>query len=69
MWTPPGSYLFETRINGAWLAVAAFTILYFADVCLRASAKYFWYDELLSLTLLGFPIPDPPSGVADRYRF
>ena len=47
--------LFRTRINGAWLAVAAFTILYFADVCLRASAKYFWYDELLSLYFARLP--------------
>src|SRR5690349_18198356 len=31
------------------LGILAFTIFYFTDVCLRASAKYFWYDEILTV--------------------
>jgi hypothetical protein len=47
--------LFLTRSNRVWLAVLVFTIFYFADVCLRASAKYFWYDELLTLYFARLP--------------
>lgn len=47
--------LFLTRVNHKWLAVTAFTILYLADVCLRASAKHFWYDELLTLYFARLP--------------
>jgi hypothetical protein len=32
----------------------AFTIFYFTDVCLRASAKYFWYDEILTVYFARF---------------
>src|SRR5581483_2879451 len=40
----------------AALAVAtAFTIYYFADILLRASEKYFWYDELVTVYLCRLP--------------
>ncbi|HEX4164461.1 MAG TPA: glycosyltransferase family 39 protein [Bryobacteraceae bacterium] len=37
------------------LSLLAFSLFYFADVCLRASAKYFWYDEILTLYFSRFP--------------
>ena len=37
------------------LSLLAFTLFYFADVCLRASAKYFWYDEILTLYFSRLP--------------
>lgn len=36
-------------------AVAFFSILYFVDVCVRASEKYFWYDELLTVYFSRLP--------------
>lgn len=38
-----------------WLALLAFTAFYSTDVCLRASGKYFWYDELLTLYFARLP--------------
>lgn len=35
--------------------VVSFSILYFADILLRASAKYFWYDEFFTLYLCRLP--------------
>lgn len=37
-----------------WLLVC-FSVFYFADVCIRASAKYFWYDELFTVYLSRLP--------------
>jgi hypothetical protein len=37
-----------------WL-LFGFSIFYFADVCLRASEKYFWYDEFFTLHLSRLP--------------
>ena len=34
--------------------LAIFSFFYFADVYLRASGKYFWYDELMTLSLSRF---------------
>ncbi len=37
------------------LVLAAFSLLYFAEVFIRASQKYFWYDELFTLYLCRLP--------------
>ena len=37
------------------LSLTAFTAFYFVDVCLRASGKFFWYDELLTLYFARLP--------------
>ena len=44
------------RSRGAALAIlASFSLMYFADICLRASAKYFWFDELLTIYICRLP--------------
>jgi hypothetical protein len=35
--------------------LASFSLMYFADICLRASAKYFWFDELLTVYICRLP--------------
>ncbi|MGO4885613.1 MAG: hypothetical protein ACLP59_33050 [Bryobacteraceae bacterium] len=37
------------------ILLGCFSLLYFADICLRASAKYFWFDELLTLFICRLP--------------
>ena len=37
------------------LCVAAFSILYFTETCLRASQKNFWHDELVTLSVCRLP--------------
>lgn len=37
------------------ILLAGFSLLYFADICLRASGKYFWFDELLTLYICRQP--------------
>ncbi len=46
----------EARLRRVATAVvlSAFSLFYFADVLLRASEKYFWYDELISVYLCRF---------------
>ena len=39
----------------SWLIVTAFSVFYFIDVFSRASIKYFWFDELLTLYLSRIP--------------
>lgn len=39
----------------AWTLVTAFSVLYFVNVLLRATSKYFWYDELGTLYLCRLP--------------
>ena len=45
----------RSRNPYVWLCIASFTIFYFVDVLLRASAKYFWYDEILTLYFARLP--------------
>ncbi len=49
----------ETRTAGnarvSAVILASFSLFYFADICLRASAKYFWFDELLTLYICRLP--------------
>lgn len=45
----------QLRVPAIYL-VAGFSILYFADVFLRASEKYFWYDELFTVYLCRLPL-------------
>ncbi len=44
-----------SRVNLVRISLLAFTLFYFADVCLRASSKYFWYDEILTLYFSRLP--------------
>ncbi|MDQ2842655.1 MAG: glycosyltransferase family 39 protein [Acidobacteriota bacterium] len=44
-----------SRNTLVWLSLLAFSIFYFTDVCLRASGKSFWYDELLTLYFARLP--------------
>jgi len=46
--------LLESRGAAAALLVC-FSLLYFADICLRASEKYFWFDELITVYLSRLP--------------
>src|ERR1700751_1051791 len=39
----------RTRIPAIPILLTAFSVFYFADVLIRASEKYFWYDELVTL--------------------
>ena len=43
----------KTRI--AIIAVACFTLFYFVNFIVRASAKYFWYDELCTVYISRLP--------------
>ncbi len=47
---PAGPRLFLNRWS-APLLLTAFSVFYFADALLRASEKYFWYDEIFTLYL------------------
>ncbi len=42
-----------TLKNG--LIIAAFSLVYFADICLRASEKYFWFDEIGTVNISRLP--------------
>lgn len=44
-----------TARNLVILLVSGFSLYYFADVLLRASEKYFWYDELVTVYLCRLP--------------
>lgn len=44
-----------SRSNLNRISLLVFTLFYFADVCLRASSKYFWYDEILTLYFSRLP--------------
>src|SRR5580693_7379590 len=35
--------------------LACFSVMYFVDICLRASGKYFWFDELLTVFICRLP--------------
>jgi hypothetical protein len=39
----------------AFFVVALFSVLYFVDVSVRASEKYFWYDEVITLYICRLP--------------
>ncbi|HTT64214.1 MAG TPA: glycosyltransferase family 39 protein [Bryobacteraceae bacterium] len=41
--------------RAAAILLVSFSLLYFADICLRASAKYFWFDELVTLYVCRLP--------------
>ncbi len=43
------------RISGNLWLILGFSTFYFADVCIRASQKYFWYDELFTVYLSRLP--------------
>ncbi len=43
------------RFDPATYAVLIFSVFYFVDVCLRASEKFFWYDELFTLYFSRLP--------------
>jgi len=44
-----------TRINKLLLLLVGFSAIYFADVGLRASEKYFWADEIATLYVCRLP--------------
>ncbi len=47
----------KTRVgNLTPLLLIGASLLYFADVFLRASEKYFWFDELLTVYLYRLPL-------------
>lgn len=41
--------------NIAFVLLILFSLFYFWDTCLRASGKYFWYDELFTLYICRLP--------------
>lgn len=43
------------RISRNLWPLIGFSAFYFADVCIRASQKYFWYDELFTVYLSRLP--------------
>jgi len=43
------------RISGNFWLLLGFSVFYFVDVCIRASQKYFWYDELFTVYLSRLP--------------
>lgn len=43
------------RISGNFWLLLGFSVFYFVDVCIRASRKYFWYDELFTVFLSRLP--------------
>ncbi len=43
------------RNSGNFWLLLGFSFFYFADVCIRASEKYFWYDEFFTLYLSRLP--------------
>lgn len=45
---------FFSKRRNIRLCLLAFTIFYYADVCLRASGKYFWHDELITVYFARF---------------
>ena len=47
-----GSRLSDGRVA---ILLASFSALYFADICLRASGKYFWFDELVTVYVCRLP--------------
>jgi hypothetical protein len=46
--------LLESR-GAVVVLLACFSLLYFADICLRASEKYFWFDELITVYVCRLP--------------
>jgi hypothetical protein len=44
-----------SRFGGTFWLLFGFSIFYFADVCIRASEKFFWYDEFFTLHLSQIP--------------
>lgn len=38
-----------------WLIVVGFSIFYFTDVLIRASEKYFWFDEIVTVYMCRLP--------------
>lgn len=66
MTSPAGLTAPETGVRGwkkSWMPIrpthfavlSSFSLLYFADTCLRASAKYFWFDEILTVLICRQP--------------
>jgi len=51
--------------NAGKLIITVFSILYFADVLVRASEKFFWYDELFTVYLSRLNVPSLWSALAD----
>ncbi|HLY19466.1 MAG TPA: glycosyltransferase family 39 protein [Bryobacteraceae bacterium] len=46
----------RSRSNRATVVLpACFSLLYFADICLRAAGKYYWFDELVTLYVCRLP--------------
>ncbi len=44
------------RAGGRAAAILSlFSVVYFADTCLRASAKYFWFDEIVTALICRLP--------------
>lgn len=44
-----------SRFGGTFWLLFGFSIFYFTDVCIRASEKFFWYDEFFTLHLSQIP--------------
>ena len=45
----------QGRARAPVILLTFFSLLYFADICLRASAKYFWFDELITVFICRLP--------------
>ena len=45
----------RSRSPYIWLCIASFTVFYCIDISFRASAKYLWYDEILTLYFARLP--------------
>ena len=45
----------QRKRNIAFVLLILFSLFYFWDTCLRASGKYFWYDELFTLYICRLP--------------
>ncbi len=43
------------RRRATTFLLLCFSVFYFADICLRASGKYFWFDELVTVYLCRLP--------------
>jgi hypothetical protein len=51
------------------LLVVLFSVLYFSDVLLRASEKYFWYDELFTIYLSRLSLPSLWEALKSGFDF
>jgi hypothetical protein len=50
-----GKYAWLTSARFATTSIIIFSIFYFAETCIRASEKTFWFDEICTLEVCKFP--------------